>query len=237
MFEQIITFLKNEIAINWVAPFVVTSIPALFFKLVSDRQKSKNIISTIKVANRRFVDVVRPFFIQEITLNIKMLEDIRKAILIEYSIEDNMLYSLQQLKEMIILDIAETRFLTEDKKDVLINCVYREFEKLKSEDLKSEKIIDEKYNEVINREHKKLRNVSITLLMFIYIIVIFAIIIYYKGNVKFNFIKTEILFPIIAFMMGIMMVILEVITPYRLKIAQKLNKKDEVKESDKNKTD
>lgn len=125
--EAILNFLNNTIIINWIAPIVSTIVAAIIVKLFLERQKSKTLISINNIANKKLIDSIRPFLIQEIEIDSNIIEDIRKAIMREYNLESNMLYSTSQLKQQIVLDVAETRYLTEDKKYELINFIYKMF--------------------------------------------------------------------------------------------------------------
>ncbi len=133
MLEFFANFLHNDIVTNWIAPIIGTIIAVLAVRLLIERYKGKSVISIIKLANNRFIDAVRPFFIQEIEINMKIINNIRNAIKREYCADDNMLYTVEQLEEQIILDISETKYLTEERKTELIHNVYNKFDDLKKE--------------------------------------------------------------------------------------------------------
>lgn len=173
MLEAISGFIKSDLVINWIAPLVGSCIVMIAIKLIMDRYKSKTIIGIINIANNRFIDAIRPFFIQEIEVNMKLVNNIRNAIKREYCADDNMLYTIEQLEEQIILDISETKYLTEERKKELIHNVYEKFDDLKSE---APKQYNEEQTELIRSEIGRLKSSNSRLLILFMIAIMMTII-------------------------------------------------------------
>ncbi len=199
MFEIITGFLRNEVIIQWIAPIIGTIIVLIAIKLFMDRYKSKSVISIINIANNRFIDAVRPFFIQEIEINMKIVNNIRNAIKREYCADDNMLYTIEQLEEQIILDISETKYLTEERKKELIHNVYSKFDNLKTE----EKGEPEEQTELIRSEINRLKssNARLVILFILVIMMTIILLINYFYTLDFsNLYLLIILLPLIMFL-------------------------------------
>ena len=173
MWDALTSFLRNDVVTIWVAPIIGTIIVAMAVKLLAERYKSKSIINIINLANNRFIDAIRPFFIQEIEINMKIINNIRNAIKREYCADDDMLYTIEQLEEQIILDLSETKYLTEERKKELIHNVYHKFDNLKVEDSENR---EEKQTELIKSEISKLKNNSYRLITIFLLIIIMSII-------------------------------------------------------------
>jgi hypothetical protein len=220
MLEIISSFLRNDIMINWIAPIIGTIIVMIAIKLFMDRYKSKTVISIINIANNRFIDAVRPFFIQEIEINMKIVNNIRNAIKREYCADDNMLFTIEQLEEQIILDISETKYLTEERKKELIHNVYNKFDDLKNQEQEKH---TEDQTELIRSEINRLKNSNSRLLVLFILVIMMTIIllINYFYTLDFsNLYLLIILLPLIMF-------IVEMITD---NMAQ--NKKNSIKKEE-----
>ncbi len=200
MFEIINNFLKNDILINWIAPIIGTIIVVIAIKLFMERNKSKAVIGIINIANNRFIDAIRPFFIQEIEINMKLINNIRNAIKREYCADDNMLYTIAQLEEQIILDISETKYLTEERKKELIHNVYGKFDELKNEIPESH---TEEQTELIKSEINRLKSSNSRLLILFILVIMMTIIllINYFYTLDFsNLYLIIIILPLIMFL-------------------------------------
>lgn len=184
MFQSIEDFLRNGVLLNWIAPIIGTIIGAIAVKLLIDRYKSKSVISIINVANNRFVDAVRPFFIEEIEIDMKIVINIRNAIKREYCADDDMIYTIEQLKEQIILDISETKYLSEERKKQLIHNVYSKFDNFQAE---TDAEIVEEQTELIKYEINKLRVNNYYLAIISVLIVVMAIILLISYFYTLNF--------------------------------------------------
>lgn len=204
MFEIIANFLRNDIMVNWIAPITGTIIVAIAMRLFMERSKSKSVISVINIANNRFIDAIRPFFIQEIEINMKIVNNIRNAIKREYCADDNMLYSIEQLEEQIILDISETKYLTEERKKELIHNVYAKFDNLKNEVLTENK---EEQTELIKSEINKLRtnNYRLAIIFILVIMMTIILLMNYFYTMDFsNLYWLIIILPLIMFIVEMM---------------------------------
>ncbi len=198
MFEMINN--KNDIMINWIAPIIGMIIVVIAIKLFVERNKSKAVIGIINIANNRFIDAIRPFFIQEIEINMKLINNIRNAIKREYCADDNMLYTIEQLEEQIILDISETKYLTEERKKELIHNVYVKFDELKNEVQESR---TEEQTELIKSEINRLKTSNTRLLILFILIIMMTIIllINYFYTLDFsNLYLIIIILPLIMFL-------------------------------------
>ncbi len=217
MLEIIAGFLRNDIMINWIVPIIGSSIVVIAIKLFMDRYKSKAVIGIINVANNRFIDAIRPFFIQEIEINMKLVNNIRNAIKREYCADDNMLYTMEQLEEQIILDISETKYLTEERKKELIHNVYIKFDNLKNEVHEDH---TEEQTELIKSEINKLRNSNSRLLVLFILVIMMTIILLINYFYTLDFSNLYLLIIILPLIMFIAQIITD-------NIAQ--NKKNSIK--------
>jgi hypothetical protein len=184
MLHSIEDFLRNGILLNWIAPILGTIIGAIGIKLLIDRYKSKSVISIINIANNRFVDAIRPFFIEEIEIDMKIVINIRNAIKREYCADDDMIYTIEQLKEQIILDISETKYLSEERKKQLIHNVYLKFDNFQTE---TDTDIVEEQTELIKYEINKLRVNNYYLAIISVLIIVMAIILLISFFYTLNF--------------------------------------------------
>lgn len=182
MLELIDNIFNSSIVVNWIAPIVVTVLGSIIVKLLFDKKKSKSIIYSINVANNRFVEAVRPFFIQEIEFNMEIIDDIRNAIIREYSVDENMLYTTNQLKEFLILDVVETRYLTEERKKDLISCICSLFNKL-DVDIHNEDSILQPI-EILKNEKDNLNNYNFQLSIILYVTSISVFLIILASKIK-----------------------------------------------------
>ncbi|MBP1755741.1 MAG: hypothetical protein H6Q59_2139 [Firmicutes bacterium] len=222
MFEIIAEFLRNDIMINWIAPIIGTVIVVIAIKLFMDRYQSKTVISIINVANNRFIDAIRPFFIQEIEINMKIVNNIRNAIKREYCADDNMLYTMEQLEEQIILDISETKYLTEERKKELIHNVYSKFEELKSEVPENH---PEEQTELIKSEINKLKSSNSRLFILFILVIMMTIIILINYFYTLDFSNLYLLIIILP----LIMFIVEMITDNMVQNKKHAIKKEELK--------
>ncbi len=220
MLEIINNFLRNDIMINWIAPIIGTCIVVIAIKLFMDRYRSKAVIGIINIANNRFIDAIRPFFIQEIEINMKIVNNIRNAIKREYCAEDNMLFTIEQLEEQIILDISETKYLTEERKKELIHNVYIKFDDLKNEVHENH---TEEQTELIKSEITRLKNSNSRLLILFILVIMMTIILLINYFYTLDFSNLYLLIIILP----LIMFIVEMITDNMVQ-----NKKNSIKKED-----
>lgn len=124
MWSSIKQILANSIIIGWVAPIVTGVLLAIIVKFILERNKSKELLLRIEKANENYTNAIRPFIIQKIPINKALIGDIKKAIVKKYALKETMIYSEEELKSKILLDVADTRFLTEESKCDLIEFAY-----------------------------------------------------------------------------------------------------------------
>ena len=128
MFETIFRpFLTNEIVVNWIAPIItgliVVAIPTIIVKIFRLRQDRKK----VREANQRFLDSIRPYIIQEIEISASFITDIRDVVINESGLKDKYVYSEMQLRNKLIMDINESKYIDENNKDKLIKFTYDVF--------------------------------------------------------------------------------------------------------------
>jgi hypothetical protein len=221
MFEIIAGFLRNDIMINWIAPIIGTSIVVIAIKLFMDRYKSKTVIGIINIANNRFIDAIRPFFIQEIAINMKIVNNIRNAIKREYCADDNMLFTMEQLEEQIILDISETKYLTEERKKELIHNVYIKFDDLKNEVHDNH---TEEQTELIKSEINRLKSSNTRLLILFLLVIMMTIILLINYFYTLDFSNLYLLIIILP----LIMFIVEMITDNMVQSKKNSIKKEDI---------
>ena len=125
MWSSIKQILSNSIIIGWVAPIVTGVLLAIIVRFVLERNKSKELLLRIEKANENYTNAIRPFIIQKIPINKALIGDIKKAVIKKYALKESMIYSEEELKSKILLDVADTRFLTEESKCDLIEFAYK----------------------------------------------------------------------------------------------------------------
>jgi hypothetical protein len=220
MFEIIASFLRNDIMINWIVPIIGSIIVVIAIKLFMERYKSKTVISIINIANNRFIDAIRPFFIQEIEIDMKIVNNIRNAIKREYCADDNMLYTIEQLEEQIILDISETKYLTEERKKELIHNIYIKFDDLKNE---VHEDYTEEQTELIKLEINRLKSSNSRLLVLFILVIMMTTILLINYFYTLDFSNLYLLIIILPLIMFIAQMIMDNMVQ---------NKKNSIKKED-----
>ena len=121
-------FLENQIIINWVAPIVtgllVLAIPSIIIKIFQTKKDEKK----IKTANQRFLDAVRPYIIQEIEISALTISNIRNVVVKESGLKDKFIYSELDLRNKLIMDITESKYIDENNKEKLVKFATKVFE-------------------------------------------------------------------------------------------------------------
>ena len=137
MYEEIFEpILTNEIVVNWIAPIITTILASIILTGIGKNILNEKIKNKIKVSNEKMLNAIRPFIIQQIPITQEMIISIRTAISIENKIKLKYLYNLEEMKNRLILDIAETRFLKEDDKTKL----FKQINKIFLENLENDEI-------------------------------------------------------------------------------------------------
>ena len=149
IYENVIKpILINEIVVNWIAPIItgilVIAIPAIvlkFFRLRKDTKKINNV-------NDRFINSVRPYIIEKIKISSNLIIDIRRAIIMDSNIKERFVLSEIDLRNKLIMDINESKYIDEVNKKELIDFTYEIFKDFEKEN----ELIDNK--EISVRERK-----------------------------------------------------------------------------------
>ncbi len=141
--------LKNEIIVNWIAPIItgliITGISSLIVKKFKDKRDEK----IINTANERFVRTILPFIIQKIECEETYISDIRSVIVKESGLKDKYVYQEIELRNKLIMDISESKYINEENKKELIAFTYKIFkryEKKEENKIKEEKPLKKNYN-------------------------------------------------------------------------------------------
>lgn len=119
--------LINEIVVNWIAPIItgilVIVIPATvlkFFRFRKDIKKINNV-------NDRFINSIRPYIIEKIKISSNFITDIRRAIIMDSDIKERFVLSEIDLRNKLIMDINESKYIDEVNKKELIDFTYKIF--------------------------------------------------------------------------------------------------------------
>ena len=129
MINVIKDFLINPIVVNWIAPvitgIILLGITGLIKIIINSRDKKR-----VKIANDRFVNSIRPYIIQNISINNSFIDDVRKAIIRENNIKERFMFNNFELRNKIIFDITESNYINESDKKKLIDFTYNVFGKI-----------------------------------------------------------------------------------------------------------
>lgn len=173
--------LTNEIIVNWIAPIItgllVVAIPIFLSKFI----RNKNLLKNIQETNNKIIDTIRPFIIQRIEINSFFISDIRNAIIKESNIKSKFIASEIEIRNKILLDISETRFLKENEKQDLINFTYYIFK-----DFNKKQLNLTKYTEDIKS------NTNLNITKVIYTIILISSLIIMLIAYKINPVNTNI---------------------------------------------
>ena len=117
MINIIKNFLTNQIIVNWVAPIItgliVVVIPTILIRLFQMKKDKRKVDD----ANQRYLNSIRPYIIQKITIDRKFISDIRRVVIKESCIKEKYIYTEVELRNKLILDITEDSYISEiDKK-------------------------------------------------------------------------------------------------------------------------
>lgn len=127
MINIIKNFLTNQIIINWVAPIItgliVVVIPTILIRLFQMKKDKRKVDD----ANQRYLNSIRPYIIQKITIDRKFISDIRRVVIKESCIKEKYIYTEVELRNKLILDITEDSYISEIDKKELIDFTYEVF--------------------------------------------------------------------------------------------------------------
>lgn len=148
------TFFEDTIVISWIAPIVtgliVVVITSIIGRILSIWWKNRAFIRKVNGANEKYINNILPYMIQKINLSKEVLYSIKSAISMEYQVAMKYMYNNEQIRNQIILNISNTRFLTENNKIELIDNVMKVFNEIGSSIeektvTKRKKSLDKKY--------------------------------------------------------------------------------------------
>lgn len=147
--EVLKPFLTNEIVITWVSPIItgliVVAIPAGIIWLLKTLQIKKD-EKKIEEANQRFVNSIRPYIIQNIKILPKFITDTRSVVVKESGVKDKFIYSELSLRNKLIMDINESKYIDEDNKEKLIKFTYDTFSTFDVENIENNILENKKIN-------------------------------------------------------------------------------------------
>lgn len=129
--DIIMGFLENETVQAWIAPIIVvivTTLGGYAINLFRKKRQVEKSIDTYSAAEEKLIDILRPFFIQELELNNNIIEAARKGIIREFRLDDNSFIGMEEIQNILILDILKTRFIKEEDKKRLIDETYTAFD-------------------------------------------------------------------------------------------------------------
>lgn len=135
----------DEIIKIWIAP-TITAIVAAILSLIIEKVVFKlNDNIKIKKVNNQMIEHIEPFIIQQIFIKLEDIKKIRSAIILENDIKEYKVYSIKELRDVLILNVSNTKYLKEEEKNKLFKLINNIF---------TEKTIDEinNKNETINTE-------------------------------------------------------------------------------------
>ena len=110
--------LTNQIIVDWISPIITGLIIVIIPALIAKFFKNKNLIKNINFVNNKIIDTIRPFIIQRIEIDSKFISNIRNAIIKENNIKEKYIYNELDIRNKLLLDISETRFLKENEKNL-----------------------------------------------------------------------------------------------------------------------
>lgn len=130
-------FLNNQIVVNWIAPIItgliVVAVPSGIAKFVQIKIDKKK----VNDANNRYLDSIRPYIIQKIDISSKLISDIRNVVVDESDLKNKYVYSEIQLRNKLIMDITESKYIDENNKYELIEFTYKNFKEFENTNVNS----------------------------------------------------------------------------------------------------
>lgn len=136
--DLFMNFLENQTVQAWIAPIIVAIIIALGGYAINvfrkKKQAEKN-INTYSAAEDKLLESLLPFFIQEIKLDKNLIVDVRKAIIREYGLDKDKFITIEETKNILILNILKTSFIKEEDKKRLVDGTYKTFDTFKVDNM------------------------------------------------------------------------------------------------------
>ena len=147
--------LTNQIIVDWIAPIITGLIVLLIPAIVTRVIKNRNLLRNIKDINSKIINTIRPFIIQRIEISSHFISDLRKAIIKENGIKEKYVFNEIEIRNKILLDISETRFLKENEKQDLIDFTYEIFKNFNKKEIIRYKENRLDYQILINKKNMK----------------------------------------------------------------------------------
>lgn len=124
----------DNIITTWIAP-IVTGVIVVFFttgigKIISIWWKNRTFSKNRDRANEKYIDNILPYMIQKIEVDNDFVRSVKNAISIKFNLQEKHLYTNEQLKNLIILSISDSKFMTELQKHELIQHVQNVFKNI-----------------------------------------------------------------------------------------------------------
>ena len=110
---------------------------------------------------------MRPFIIQRIEINSHLISDLRKSIIKENGIKEKYIFNEIEIRNKILLDISETRFLKENEKQDLINFTYQIFKDFDEKQIET----NTNYEDIEEQKVKKISIISTATILIISLII------------------------------------------------------------------
>lgn len=225
--KAITTILENQIIQAWIAPIVTTVLIALGGYGINIFRKKRQVQQNINIysaAEEKLVEIIRPFFIQELMLDKNVIEDTRNAIIREFGLDGDVFIKIDDVKNIIILDILRTRFIKEEDKKKLIESAYNVFNyyginctcKNMQKNIDS-KDISAEFNKIdLNKDYLKYKNLEIEKYNRLLIIIISGItciifLLTISSQIKMNIGSIEKIGSYTAIIMSILAIIITAI--------------------------
>ena len=149
MINIIKNFLTNQIIVNWVAPIItgliVVAIPTILIRLFQTRKDKRKVDD----ANQRYLNSIRPYIIQKITIDRNFISDIRRVVIKESCIKEKYIYTEVELRNKLILDITEDSYISEIDKKELIDFAYEVFTGFNTKEFNETEISKNKTKNVV----------------------------------------------------------------------------------------
>lgn len=196
-------FLTNSVIETWIAPIITAIVTAIVIHIGSSFIRNKKKQKAINEANEKILNSIRPFIIQQIPITQEQIISIKNAVVLTTKLNPYELYTMDEIKDRLILDISETRFLKEIDKNKLfevISDIFKE-EQTIDEDENSEKNIADETN-VEKNLNKMYDLLDFYTFMVVFELILFSIVAMFNISNEFlnNFLLTLfgciVLFPI-----------------------------------------
>lgn len=220
--DFIMKFLENQIVQAWIAPIIIAIIMGLGgygINIFRKKRKAEKSIDTYSAAEEKLIDIIRPFFIQELDLDSNVIEAARKGIVQEFRLDDDLFIGMEKIRNILILDILRTRFIKEEDKKRLIDKTYLIFNEEKLELNTNSNYINTKESEI--EEYKdSLTNVILSIMVMILSGVIIFTVLKTTNNI---FISNTLANSMMGFLAVIITITTSLLIIYEIRI--KNNKK------------